>query len=37
LQKILQKFAELCLIKGRSWFLNFLGASMISNCKKFIY
>ncbi len=31
-KKIWQKFTDLDLIKGRGWFLNFLGAPMILYC-----
>ncbi len=37
LQKFWQKFTELDLTMGRGWFLNFLWASMILKCKKYIY
>ncbi len=36
-QKFWQKFTELGLIEGRSWFLNFLGAPIILKHKKYIY
>jgi hypothetical protein len=37
ISKILTKFTELGLTKGRGWFLNFLGAPMILKHKKYIY
>jgi hypothetical protein len=36
-KKCWQKFTELGLSKGRVWFLNYLGASIILKCKKYIY
>jgi hypothetical protein len=33
LKKFSQKFTELCLTKGRGWFINFLGAPIIYNAK----